>query len=284
LIRAARAGTPFPLVLIDGMMPGMDGFMVAEKIRDHPELSCAMVMMLPSVMRPGASKRCEELRVAGHFMKPVSQPEILEAILLAIGGTVAISPVVETALIVRAGRSLRILLAEDNFVNRAVAAAILEKNGHSLAHAGNGTEAVEAAEREAFDLIIMDVQMPEIDGFEATRRIRAAEQGTDRHTPIVALTAHAMAGDRERCLASGMDDYLSKPLQKDALYLLLERISNQKQVVAVAVSAASTSASWIGNSNSGANLDSSFSRCAPTLELPTQLAPALATDTDITSQ
>ena len=101
---------------------------------------------------------------------------------------------------------------------RAVAAAILEKNGHSLAHAGNGTEAVEAAEREAFDLIIMDVQMPEIDGFEATRRIRAAEQGSARHTPIVALTAHAMAGDRERCLASGMDDYLIPRISFDAIF------------------------------------------------------------------
>jgi two-component system, sensor histidine kinase and response regulator len=239
LVRATRAGTPFPLVLIDGMMPGMDGFMVAEKIRDHPELSCAMVMMLPSMMRPGASKRCEELRVAGYFMKPVSQPEILETILLAIGGTIATMSVIETTPIVRAGGTLRILLAEDNFVNRAVAAAILEKNGHSLAHASNGTEAVEAAEREAFDLIFMDVQMPEIDGFEATRRIRTAEQGTDRHTPIVALTAHAMTGDRERCLAAGMDDYLSKPLKKEALYLLLEQILNQKQAVAATQATAS---------------------------------------------
>jgi two-component system sensor histidine kinase/response regulator len=239
LVRATRAGTPFPLVLIDGMMLGMDGFMVAEKIRDHPELSCAMVMMLPSMMRPGASKRCEELRVAGYFMKPVSQPEILETILLAIGGTIATMSVIETTPIVRAGGTLRILLAEDNFVNRAVAAAILEKNGHSLAHASNGTEAVEAAQREAFDLIFMDVQMPEIDGFEATRRIRTAEQGTDRHTPIVALTAHAMTGDRERCLAAGMDDYLSKPLKKEALYVLLEQISNQKQAVAAAQATAS---------------------------------------------
>jgi two-component system, sensor histidine kinase and response regulator len=230
LIRAERVGKPFPLVLIDGMMPGMDGFMVAEKIRDDPKLSCATVMMLPSTMSSGAAKRCEELRVAGYFTKPVSEPEILETILLAIGGTVANMPVIEPAAIVRAGSGLRILLAEDNFVNRAVAAAILEKNGHSLAHASNGTEAVQAAERETFDLIFMDVQMPEIDGFEATRRIRAAEQGTDRHILIVALTAHAMAGDRERCLAAGMDDYLTKPLKKEALYLLLEKISKQKQV------------------------------------------------------
>jgi two-component system sensor histidine kinase/response regulator len=260
LVRAARAGTPFPLVLIDGKMPGMDGFKLAEKIRDHPVLSCTMVMMLPSTMSPGAAKRCEELRVAGYFMKPMSQPEILETILLAIGGRVATTSVIEAAPSVLAGRGLRILLAEDNFVNRVVAAAILEKNGHSLAHATNGTEAVEAAEREAFDLIFMDVQMPEIDGFEATRRIRAAEQGTGRHTPIVALTAHAMAGDRERCLAAGMDDYLSKPLKKDELYLLLGRISNQKQAAAVAVAVAGASASWIGNSNVGAHREKQFSK------------------------
>ncbi len=231
LVRSARSGTPFPLVLIDGKMPEMDGFMVAQKIRDHPELSCATVMMLPSTMGPGATKRCHELRVAGYFMKPVSQPEILETILMAIGGTVETMPVSEAAPIVRTGKILRILLAEDNFVNRAVAVALLEKKGHSLAYANNGIEAVEAAESEAFDVIFMDVQMPEIDGFEATRRIRTAERETGRHTPIVALTAHAMAGDRERCLAAGMDNYLSKPLNKETLYLLLEQISNQKQAV-----------------------------------------------------
>ena len=107
-------------------------------------------------------------------------------------------------------------------INRALAAGILEKRGHSLVHAANGREAVEAAAREAFDLIFMDVQMPEMDGFEATRRIRESEQATGRHTPIAAMTAHAMAGDRERCLAAGMDDYISKPLDKAELLALLE--------------------------------------------------------------
>jgi CheY-like chemotaxis protein len=119
---------------------------------------------------------------------------------------------------------LRILLAEDNVVNRALATAILEKCGHTLVHAANGREAVAAALRERFDVILMDVQMPDMDGFEATRLIRAAEQSTGRHTPIAAMTAHAMAGDRERCLAGGMDDYLSKPLQKAGLFALLDRI------------------------------------------------------------
>ena len=129
------------------------------------------------------------------------------------------------APVVRAATSLRILLAEDNVINRALAAGILEKRGHSLAHAANGREAVETAARETFDLIFMDVQMPEMDGLEATRCIRQAEHATGRHTPIVAMTAHAMTGDRERCLAAGMDDYLSKPLQKTALLALLERLT-----------------------------------------------------------
>jgi two-component system sensor histidine kinase/response regulator len=167
----------------------------------------------------------------------VSEPELLDAIIVAIGGTVETASMAQTAPIVRAGSGLRILLAEDNVVNRAVAAAILEKRGHSLGHAVNGCEAVEAAGREAFDLILMDVQMPEMDGFEATRRIREADRAIGRHTPIVAMTAHAMTGDRERCLAAGMDDYLSKPLKKPELFVLLEQISiNRKPAGATAQS------------------------------------------------
>jgi PAS domain S-box-containing protein len=222
MLREGRAGTPFAIVLLDGMMPGMDGFMVAEKIRDDVELYGATVMMLPSAMRAGAAARCEELRVAGYFMKPVSQPELLDTILVAIDGTAEKQTVLDIVPIVQAASGLRILLAEDNLVNRAVAVAILR--GHSLVHAANGREAVEAAADGSFDLIFMDVQMPEMDGFEATRRIRAAEKASGRHTPIAAMTAHAMAGDRERCLAAGMDYYLSKPLEKADLLALLERI------------------------------------------------------------
>ena len=128
-----------------------------------------------------------------------------------------------------ASGGLRILLAEDNVVNRAVAAVILEKCGHSLMHAANGREALEADAREVFDLILMDVQMPEMDGLEATRRIRQAEQTTGGHTPIAAMTAHAMAGDRQRCLAAGMDHYLSKPLMKAELLALLDRIPKRRK-------------------------------------------------------
>jgi two-component system sensor histidine kinase/response regulator len=223
MLRAAHSGTPFPLVLLDGVMPETDGLTVAEKIREYPELSGATLMMLSSAMPSKTAARCKELRVSGYFMKPVSQHELLEAILTAIGGTVERESPVDAAPIRRAPNVRRILLAEDNIVNRAVASAILEKCGHSLVHAANGREAVEAAAREAFDLIFMDVQMPEMDGYEATRRIRAAERTTGRHTPIAAMTAHAMASDRERCLSAGMDDYLSKPLDKAELFALLDR-------------------------------------------------------------
>jgi CheY-like chemotaxis protein len=225
MLRAARGGMPFPLVILDGMMPGMDGFMVAERIREHAELSGTTMMMLTSGMPADAVTRCGELGVASYLIKPVTQAELLDAMLIAIGAAVKIEPASIPAPVVGAATGLRILLAEDNVINRAVASGILEKRGHSLVHAANGREAVEAAAREAFDLILMDVQMPEMDGLEATRCIRDSEYATARHTPIAAMTVHAIGGDRERCLGAGMDDYVSKPLQKADLLDLLERIS-----------------------------------------------------------
>ncbi len=226
MISAADEGTPFDLVLLDGMMPEMDGFKVAEKIREHPQICRATVMMLSSVMPPGTAARCRELGVASYLTKPALQSELLEAILVALGGTAA--PVADTTdeLIERAAVGLRILVAEDNEINRALTVGMLEKRGHSLAHAANGREAVVAAQCEVFDLIFMDVQMPEMDGLAATRSIRQAEQAGGRpQTPIVAMTAHALTGDRERCLAAGMDDYLSKPLDKTELLVLIRRFS-----------------------------------------------------------
>jgi signal transduction histidine kinase/DNA-binding response OmpR family regulator len=231
MLHAAHAGTPFPLVILDGMMPEMDGFMVVEKIREHAELSGATVMMLSSAMPAAAAARCGELGVASYLTKPVTQAELIDAILIALGGAAEMMLLTADAADVapgaRTSTGLRILVAEDNLINRAVAAGILEKRGHSLVHADNGREAVEAVARETFDVILMDVQMPEMDGFEATRRIRELEGATGRHTRIVAMTAHAMTGDRERCLAAGMDDYLSKPLRKEDLFQALEGASAQ---------------------------------------------------------
>jgi PAS domain S-box-containing protein len=156
-------------------------------------------------------------------------------LLISISGSAPAAPV-EAPGIVRAAHPLRILLAEDNVINSALATGILEKRGHSMFVAVNGREAVEAAAREAFDLILMDVQMPEMDGFEATRCIRASDLPTGRRTPIVAMTAHAMAGDRERCLAAEMDDYLSKPLNKSELLALIARITAGSRATSPALS------------------------------------------------
>ncbi len=229
MLRAAKSDSAYQLVLLDAMMPEMDGFALAEKIKDQPELADAAVMMLSSAMPAGSAARCGALGIAGLLTKPVTQSELLDAILIAVshvaeggnsrGVNIAFGGTDPT------GSGLRILVAEDNIVNRAVATGILEKEGHVLVHAATGREAVEAFSDGFFDLILMDVQMPEMDGFEATRRIRELEEATGRHTTIVAMTAHAMAGDRERCLAAGMDDYLSKPVARSELKAALERHS-----------------------------------------------------------
>jgi two-component system, sensor histidine kinase and response regulator len=221
MLRAAKSDSAYQLVLLDAIMPEMDGFALAEKIKDRPELAGATVMMLSSPMPAGSAARCGALGIAGWLTKPVTQSELLDAILIAVrpGAEGGNSRELDASLAGTepAGSGLRILVAEDNLVNRAVVTGILEKEGHLLVHVATGREAVEAFSDGCFDLILMDVQMPEMDGFEATRRIRELEEGTGRHITIVAVTAHAMADDRERCLAAGMDDYVSKPLRKEDL-------------------------------------------------------------------
>jgi PAS domain S-box-containing protein len=221
MTRAAEANAAYEVVLLDAMMPEMDGFALAEKINAQPALAYATVMMLSSAMPAGTAERCSALGIAGWLSKPITQSELLDAILIAVSPDAEDANSRATDLQLTAGSvsgsGLRILVAEDNLINRAVATGILEKAGHVLVHAANGREAVEAFSDGAFDLILMDVQMPEMDGFEATRRIRELEEATGGHIKIAAMTAHAMASDRERCLAAGMDDYVSKPLRKEDL-------------------------------------------------------------------
>jgi two-component system sensor histidine kinase/response regulator len=229
MMRAAQADTAYQLVLLDAMMPDMDGFALAEKIHQQPALSGATVMMLSSAMPGGTTERCGALGIAGWLTKPVAQSELLDAILIAVSKDSAM-PVTnkpETGFTETqpSKPGLRILVAEDNVVNRAVATGILERQGHVLVHAANGQEAITALNSTSFDLILMDVQMPVMDGFQATRRIREMEATTECHVPIVAMTAHAMAGDRERCLAAGMDDYVAKPLRKEDVLRVLEHCS-----------------------------------------------------------
>jgi CheY-like chemotaxis protein/HPt (histidine-containing phosphotransfer) domain-containing protein len=233
MLRAAKSGSAYELVLLDAVMPEMDGFALAEKIKEQPALADATVMMLSSAMTAGSTARCGTLGIASWLTKPVAQSELLDAILIAISTSAPSSTIAagtRTTTKDEDGekvnpRGLRILVAEDNLVNRAVATGVLKKQGHDLVHVSNGREAVEAFADGSFDLILMDVQMPEMDGFEATRQIRELEETTGGHMRIVAMTAHAMAGDRERCLAAGMDDYVSKPLRKEDLLRALEGAS-----------------------------------------------------------
>jgi PAS domain S-box-containing protein len=218
LRRAAAAGEPFPLVLLDAMMPDVDGFALAGQIKQNPDLAGAVLLMLSSAGRPDDADRCRQLGIAICLTKPVKQSELLDAILTArheaAGAAERHAPEGAPA----GTRRLRVLLAEDNVVNQRLAVQLLERAGHAVIVAGSGREAVEAVAREPFDLVLMDVQMPDMGGFEATALIRQAERETGRHVPIVAMTAHAMKGDRERCLAAGMDDYVAKPVRARELF------------------------------------------------------------------
>ena len=229
LREAQGMGRVFPLILVDAQMPEMDGFALAECISRNPGWSTATIMMLSSAGQRGDARRCRELGVAAYLTKPVRQGELLDAILTALG-TRAMrvdSPVLVTRHSLRENSNhLRILLVEDNNVNQVFALRLLQKAGHTVALAGNGREALTALDRELFDVVLMDVQMPEMDGFEATAAIREKEKGSGNHLPIIAMTAHAMVGDKERCLAAGMDDYITKPIRRQELADVLKRYSS----------------------------------------------------------
>jgi two-component system, sensor histidine kinase and response regulator len=210
-------------VIIDLLMPGMDGFHLVEKMRSRPELSTATIMMLTSAGTRGDSDRCRELGVAAYLMKPIRQSELREAIARVLGareqeGTIPLITRYSLKDAREPGISLRILLAEDNAVNQRLAVRLLEKRGHRVELASNGREALTALEKDSYDLVLMDVQMPEMDGLEATRALREKEKKmSGTHQIVIALTAHAMKGDRERCLDAGMDGYLSKPIRPQEL-------------------------------------------------------------------
>jgi signal transduction histidine kinase/CheY-like chemotaxis protein/ligand-binding sensor domain-containing protein len=221
---AAAAGRPFRLILLDGQMPAMSGFEVAERIRANPEWTGTTIMMLTSDDRSRSAARCREMGVNLYLTKPVRPEELLHSIQKALGdGAAEAAHPVKPVATEPTHRRARILVAEDVPVNQKLAKFMLAKMGHSVTLAGNGVEALARWCEEPFDLIFMDVQMPEMDGFEATRRIRQAEASTGRHTPIVATTAHAMAGDAERCLAAGMDGYVSKPISLKDLETAVRR-------------------------------------------------------------
>jgi signal transduction histidine kinase/CheY-like chemotaxis protein/NO-binding membrane sensor protein with MHYT domain/HPt (histidine-containing phosphotransfer) domain-containing protein len=220
---AQRSGTPFQLVLLDARMPMMDGFDVAEAISRRTELAGATVMMLSSSGEHANVSRCAALGIASYLTKPVKSSHLLEAILSVLQTSPRAShAAAPSETVLQATRGLRILLAEDNPVNQTLTVAVLKKRGHVTTVAENGRLAVEAHARERFDVVLMDVQMPEMGGFEATAAIRERERTTGARTPIIALTARAMTGDRDQCLAAGMDAYLAKPIRAAELISLVE--------------------------------------------------------------
>ena len=226
---AQKAGHPFPLVLLDALMPGVDGFQVLKRIRSNSGLAGEVVMLLTGNNNKEDLERCRRLGVKGNLIKPVGQSELLDAILLALGQTIAEEKLVETTEPAQqkgSMRKLNILLCEDNPVNQKLAIRLLEKAGHNVTLAGTGREAVNIWEKTGgtgFDLVLMDIQMPEMDGMEATATIRNQEMKSGRHIPILAMTAHAMRGDREKYLASNMDGYISKPIQPKLLFGEIDR-------------------------------------------------------------
>jgi two-component system sensor histidine kinase/response regulator len=214
----------------------MDGFAVAEQIKANPRIATCPLVMLSSSGRLD-DDRCKELHVAAHLSKPIKQSDLFNCLIQTLGGPPeSEKPGNATAVVDAADpnagsmpcRPLVILLAEDNVVNQRVAVGVLEKRGHTVIIANNGKEAVQAVATQRFDLILMDVQMPEMDGLEATAVIRRNEAARGEHTPIIAMTAHAMKGDREHCLQAGMDDYLTKPVEVQELLMAVNRLASSK--------------------------------------------------------
>jgi len=209
LRKAVESDTPFALALLDGHMPDKDGFMLAKEIRKETRLSQLKIVMLTSAADATDVRRAQELGVAGYLMKPIRQSELFDVIVTAMGEPVRKVPRGRRR---RSQHSLRILLAEDNLINQKLESRLLEKLGHTVTVVSDGREAVSAIENGRFDLLVMDVQMPEIDGLQAASIIRGRETSRGAHIPILALTAHAATEDRDRCLAAGMNGYVSKPV------------------------------------------------------------------------
>jgi CheY-like chemotaxis protein len=230
ILDAARAaGRTFPIVVLDAMMPKIDGFQVLQELQTKPGVGGAVIMLISANRQLVDAARCRDLGVERCLTKPVGQSELLDAILLSLGHIAAEELLVETRIHVSEGpkgRSLNILLSEDNSVNQKLAIRLLEKAGHRVTLACNGREAVAIWEKSGspgFDVLLMDIQMPEMDGTEATAAIREREIPTGRHVPIIAMTANAMRGDKEKYIAGGMDGYVSKPIQPSDLFAELDR-------------------------------------------------------------
>jgi signal transduction histidine kinase/CheY-like chemotaxis protein len=257
---ACQRGEPFQVVLIDCHMPEMDGFELAARIHANPQLQGATVMMLSSGGQRADLETCRRLGIRAYLIKPVRRAELLEAILVALGSSEreGDTEAVYTQPSLTTG-PLRVLVAEDNVVNSRLAARLLHNQGHATQVAASGREAVALHEEQRFDLILMDVQMPEMDGFQATAEIRLREHGSGRHVPIIAMTAHAMKGDRERCLAAGMDGYVSKPIRRTELLKEIAQHCSASSPAATALPAAVDNAAVLERCGNDAGLAAEMS-------------------------
>jgi len=226
--QAATKRAPYDLAILDVQMPDMDGFQLATAVRADRGLARTRLLMLTSAGQRGDGERCRELGIRGYLTKPLSRADLLEALGTVLAGPeeTATPEVVTRHTIAESRRSVRVLLAEDNPVNQQVAVAMLVKRGHEVHLAANGREAVDAVTHRDYDVVLMDIQMPEMDGFEATHAIRALPRG--KALPIIGLTAHALSGERERCLSHGMTDYLAKPFKAHELFALVEGTAEPK--------------------------------------------------------
>jgi signal transduction histidine kinase/CheY-like chemotaxis protein/ligand-binding sensor domain-containing protein len=228
LYGARAEGRPFSLVLTDSHMPGMDGFAMVEVMKQNPDLAVTTVMMLTSGPQRGDIARCQALDIAAYLTKPIRQSQLRDAILKSLPARPkwdrVPAPAVRQILEAPQHR-LRILLAEDNAINQRLALRLLEKCGHQVAVTTNGREALAALDTGDFDVVLMDIQMPEMDGFEATAAIRSKERAVGKHLPIIAMTAHAMTGDRERCIGAGMDGYIAKPIRPQELFQAISTLA-----------------------------------------------------------
>jgi two-component system, sensor histidine kinase and response regulator len=228
LRKASRGASPFHVVVSDCQMPDVDGITLARQIKRDEQLRRTPIVMLTSAGRAEDAARCRQIGVESYLVKPVKQSDLLDALATLFDAPTRSAHARTVTEIAAAFHALRVLVAEDNAVNRKLVTKLLEKRGHGVISVENGREAIASIESaiEPFDLVLMDLQMPEMGGFEATHEIREREKQTGGHLPIVALTAHAMAGDRERCLAAGMDAYLAKPIDVDELIVTIEHIGS----------------------------------------------------------
>jgi PAS domain S-box-containing protein len=228
---ANNLGAPFPLTIVDAQMPEIDGFELSERIAKLVGVNKPIIMMLSSLGRRGDAERCRQIGISAYLKKPIKQSELFSAIQATLGMT---EKRIDACTLVTAGATqeedvrLKVLLVEDNLVNQTLAVRLLEKRGCLVTIAGNGEEALHALEKEVFDIVLMDVEMPVMNGLDATRLIREQEEATGAHVPIVAMTAHAMTGDRDRCLRAGMDGYISKPVTGKELFAAIDKCIPRK--------------------------------------------------------